>query len=96
MDRESEYFEKELSRNKLDKSVYGLYQVLKKQINQPDLPIRHLLAVSHRETEHRYMNVKPRRLANYLAVRRLLIEGSSKFALKVIKDADNQMLGEAQ
>ena len=94
MDRESEYFEKELSRNKLDKAVYGLYQVLRRQVGQPELPIKQVLNISHKETNHRYMKVKPRRLANYLSVRRLLIDSENKFALKVIKEADNQMLGE--
>jgi len=55
---------------------------------------RSITPISHRATNHRYMTVKPRRLANYLSVRRLLIDSENKLALKAIRKADNQMLGE--
>ena len=93
MDREPEYFKKKLSRNQLDKVIYGLYETVRDEVDK-DIPITVILSQAYKSSNFKYEGIKPKRLANYLTVRRLLLDSGTKLAVKVVKKADNQMLGE--
>ena len=94
MDRQPEYFQKELSRNKLDKAIYGLVVVVRLEAEDPDLPVFQVLKMAHKSCSNMYKGVKPKRLGNYLAIRRLLLDSETNRALSVVRKADIQMLGE--
>ena len=92
MDRESEYLDKKLSRNQLDKAIYGLLETVRDEAGI-DIHVRVILSQAYKSTGFQYESVKPKRLANYLTVRRLLLNSESKYALNNVRRADNQMLG---
>ena len=94
VNRESEYFEKDISRNQLDRCIYGLIQEIRRTANDHSLSAKRIIHRAHRATNFRYNKTEPRRLANLLAVRGVLATLDNERALSIVASADTQLLGE--
>jgi len=92
--RESEYFVKNISRNQLDRCIYGLLQEIRYAADDDSLSAKRIIYRSHKLMNFKYNKTQPRRLANLLAVRGVLATSNSKRAASIVSSVDEQLLGE--